>query len=170
MANFEPTGAQRFIKATGTGTDADPFVIAVDAEITVTDALTDAELRASPVPVSGNIGGTVTTTATRYSYTSAAGTVVGGTAIVDIIAAPGAGTALYVIEEFAQNPYATASTIIFYAGTVVYRRLTCQNQGDGLFAVHPAGMERVLPDNTALKFNVSAGTIDYSFRYRTVKL
>ncbi len=123
-------------------------------------------LGGSAAPVSG----TVTTTATRYSYTSVAGTVVGGTANVDIIAAPGAGTALYVVEEYAQNPTTTATVVIFKAGTVAYRTLSCPSQGDGIFAVHPAGMERVLPANTSLALNVSAGTVDYSFRYRAVTL
>lgn len=118
----------------------------------------------------GSAAPAVTTTATRYAYTSVAGTVVGGTADATIIAAPGAGTALYVVEEYAQNPYATAAVVIFKAGTVPYRNLNCQNQGDGLFAVHPAGMERVLPANTALALNVSAGTVDYAFRYRAVTL
>ena len=123
-------------------------------------------LGGSAAPVSG----TVTTTASRYSFSSVAGTVVGGTADATIVAAPGAGTALYVIEEFAQNPYATATTVIFKAGTVPYRNLTCQNQGDGLVLVHAPGMERVLPANTGLVLNVSAGTVDYAFRYRAVTL
>jgi hypothetical protein len=120
------------------------------------------------VPVS--VPGTVTTTATRYAYTSVAGTVVGGTVDATIIASPGNGTALYIIEEFAQNPTATAAVVIFKAGTVPYRTLTCQNQGDGLFVVHPAGMERVLPGSALLALNVSAGTVDYAFRYRAVTL
>jgi hypothetical protein len=174
MANFKARDfrdEEIYLSATGAGTNADPLVLTVGASFAGgTAALGTVRVTAGTVSIGGTVPVTVssgTVTLNRNPWTSVTGQFT-ATGLGTVVAAPGSGTVLWLLEEFIQNPTATATTIIFNSGTVPYRTVLCQAQGDGFSQLYAMGSERILGDNCGLILNNSAGTIDYAFRYRVV--
>jgi hypothetical protein len=185
MANIPiltATGGTAYLSASGAGTNVDPFVpaqaqtisggtVAVSGTVpvsaatltTLAGAVAGSEMQVDVVTMPA-VSGTVTIGAAVYTSVTGSLTSSGdGT----IVAAPGSGTVLVLVEEFVQNPTATACTVIQKNGSTAYRTVLNQNQGDGLFVLYPRGEERKLGNNAALVYNLSAGTVNYSVRYYT---
>jgi hypothetical protein len=83
-----------------------------------------------------------------------------------LIAAPGAYQRIVIVSFAIQNESATATTLILKDGTVAFRRVLGQAQGDGVAVTYPPGREKRLSENAALVLNLSgANTCGYSVDY-----
>lgn len=83
-----------------------------------------------------------------------------------IIAAPGGGLRLYITAITIQLEAATATTILFKSGATTFKRILCQNQGDGISLQYAPGFELRLGLNEAFILNLSgANAVGYSVEY-----
>jgi hypothetical protein len=84
-----------------------------------------------------------------------------------LIAAPGAGQRIVLAQLHLQLEAATSTTILIKHGATVVSRLLFDFKGDGLRENYPAGMEVVLPENTAFVVNLSgSNATGWGVRYR----
>jgi hypothetical protein len=174
---FGADGAATLVSAT----DPLPVTIA-DAFVDVDgDWLTNAELRATPVPVSDGgatlsiddgagsitVDGSVTANPTVVAMT----TVTNTTATAGdntVIAAPSAGNRIVIYSLQIQLEAATATTVLKKSGSTTIGRLYCAAAGDGAIYVYPAGRELRLGTAEAFALNLSgANAIGYTVRYST---
>jgi hypothetical protein len=190
---FGVDGAATLVSAT----DPLPVTIA-DAFVDVDgDWLTNAELRATAVPVSGpltntelratavpvsdggatlsiddgagsiTVDGTVTANPTVVAMTTVTNTTASA-GDNTVIAAPSAGNRIVIYSLQIQLEAATATTVLKKSGSTTIGRLYCAAAGDGAIWVYPAGRELRLGTAEAFVINLSgANAIGYTVRYST---
>lgn len=203
MANLQvkdAAGANKHLKSSGAGTDGDPYIpqhlesnsaailAALDGALTVTgtvtaatDGLTNAQLRANPVPVAGPVtdaqlrasavpvSGTLTANPTPRTLSVATGTAA-ASGDNTLIAAPGAGLRTVLVEVQLQLEAATATVGLLKdgAGGAVLLRWRGVNDGDGVVHQWPMDTRLKLTAATALVLNLSgANQCGYTVYYYT---
>lgn len=197
MSNLQVKDAAnttRYLAATGTGTDGDPFVpeheetnsaailaalggtLTVDGPLTdtqlranpltvTTGGLTDTQLRAAAVPVSGS----VTANPTPRTLSIATGTAA-ASGDNTLIAAPGAGLRAVLVAVQVQLEAGTATVGLLKdgAGGAVLLRWRGVNDGDGVIHQWPMDARPRLTAATALVLNLSgANQCGYTAYYYT---
>lgn len=192
MANLQvkdAAGANKHLKSSGAGTDGDPYIpqhlesnsaailaalggaltvtgaVTVAAGVVTTNGLTDAQLRAAAVPVSG----TVTANPTARTLSAAVGTAALSGSNT-LIAAPGAGLRIVVVEVQLQLEAATATVGLLKDGAAGSTLLRWRgvNDGDGVIHQWPPDARLRLATNTALVLDLSgANSVGYTLYYYT---
>jgi hypothetical protein len=160
MANLEVkdgVGSDVYLKASGAGSNADPYI----PEQAITGTVSVSNFPATQA-VSGTVTiGAVTWTDFYVRYTAAGD----GTPV----AAPGAGSALQFAELNVISGQTIANVIAINYGTVTYRDVYTNNAMDGVVWSFPNPDRLQLPANTGLVISRSgAGTASVYGRYRIV--
>jgi hypothetical protein len=149
--------------------------------VPVSGPITNTELRASAVPVSDGgatlsiddgagsitVDGTVTANPTAVAMTTVTNTTASA-GDNTVIAAPGVNTRIVIYSLQIQLEAATATTVLKKSGSTTIGRLYCAAAGDGAIWVYPAGRELRLGTNEAFGLNLSgANAVGYTVRYST---
>lgn len=136
--------------------------------VPVSGPLTDTQLRATALPVAiASNQSTLPTSEVAKSLTTISGTV-STSGHNSLVSAPGSGQRIVVVAFVIQNEAATANTMILEDGTTAKWRCLGQNQGDGLALAFASGQCWRLANNAALQLNLSASTAcGYSIAYYT---
>ena len=230
MSNLQvkdAAGANKHLKASGAGTDADPYIpqhlesnsaailaalgapltvsgaVTVAAGVVTTGGLTDDELRASPVEVTGTVtangpltdaqlragavavtgpltdtqlraaavpvSGTVTANPAARTLTAAVGTAASA-GDNTVVAAPGAGLRVVLVEVQLQLEASTATVGLLKDGAAgaTVLRWRGVNDGDGIVKQFPIDARLKLSTNTAAVLNLSgANQVGYTIYYYT---
>lgn len=133
----------------------------------LTQPLTDAQLRASAVPVSGTFfQATQPVSRAERTYTRfRVDTSTSGDNT--IIAAQGAGVSIYVSELVVINKSTTATLVLLKEGSTTIGDVDMPSEGDGIVLIYGFDNEWKLPSNTALVGNLSGNNnISFWGRYR----
>lgn len=166
MANLKVKngeGTVVYLKTAGAGSDADPLV----AEHYVTGPLTDDELRATPVDVTGPVD-VVSLPApeltTLYGILSTSGDIM-------LVAGPPNGERIVIVELFLQLLADAVTTVTVKHDITQERRITLATQYQMVSFVFPPGTEIRLDDNAMLTLNLSGDNqVYYLVRYRVEEI
>jgi hypothetical protein len=160
---WDGPGKKAFLEYTVDGQTVYAEMVAFPPGVSLAGGLTDDELRATPVPVSG----TVVANPSNVTLSVATGTAA-NSGDNTLIAAPSAGNRLVVHDIQLQLEAATATTMLIKSGSTTKRRFYANAIGDGLFLIYPAGKEFRLGTAEALVLNLSgANSVGYTVRYTT---
>ena len=171
MANLQVkdgAAATKYVKATGAGTDGDPY-IPEHKETSAAAILAAAQAIEAAVEGALTVSGTLTANPTARAVTVAAGTA-SSSGDNTIIAAPGASLAIVLVSVQVQLEASTATVGLLKngAGGSTLLRVRMAADGDGVLHQYAADARPKLTANTAAVLNLSgANQCGYTIHYYT---